>query len=87
MGTTTFKLHDTSSGISQSFAAALARSVSNMYAFAVSQLSARMRPQAESPAEAAQRLRTMAESYADQQPSYAADLRAAADLHDAARGA
>ena len=38
-----------------------------------------MRPRQESPAEAATRLRTLAEQYEAQQPSFAADLRAAAD--------
>jgi hypothetical protein len=44
-------------------------------------LSAWMRPRPESPAEAAARLRTLANLYDARQPSFAADLRAAADRH------
>jgi hypothetical protein len=40
-----------------------------------------MRPHEESPAEAAARLRSLADLYADN-PSQAADLRAAADRHN-----
>ena len=41
-----------------------------------------MRPRAESPAEAASRLRVWADGFYMNQPSYAADLRAAADRAD-----
>lgn len=62
--------------------ASLAKALSGAYAYAVASLAAALRPKAESPAEAAQRLRSFAESYADSQPSFAADLRAAADRHE-----
>ena len=64
---------------SKSASAIAAEAVSGAYAFVVAALSSLMRPQAESPAEAANRLRMLASQYADSQPSYAADLRAAAD--------
>jgi hypothetical protein len=63
-------------------AALLAGALSNGYGFIVAQLASLMRPQAESPAEAATRLRALAQRYAGLQPSYAADLRAAADRAD-----
>ena len=69
------------------FTAVLGNSLSNACAFAVSKLSAWMRPQAESPADSAQRLRSLADGYSEQQPSYAADLRAAADQYDVHHGA
>jgi hypothetical protein len=53
--------------------------LSQGYQFAVAQLAAVMRPRAESPAEAAARLRVWADGYYMNQPSYAADLHAAAD--------
>jgi hypothetical protein len=56
--------------------------LSQGYQFAVSQLAALMRPRAESPAEAATRLRAWANGYYMNQPSYAADLHAAADRAD-----
>ncbi len=62
-----------------STAAFLAGALSNGYGFVVARLSSLMRPQAESPAEAAERLRVWADQYSEHQPSYAADLRAAAD--------
>ena len=52
------------------------------YQYAVAQLASLMRPRAESPAEAANRLRVWADGYYMNQPSYAADLRAAADRAD-----
>jgi hypothetical protein len=63
------------------FAAPL-NALSQGYQFAVAQLAALMRPRAESPAEAATRLRIWANGYYMNQPSYAADLRAAADRAD-----
>ncbi len=74
MNTTASKLQS-----SPSTAAIVAGAVSNGYGFVVAQLSSLMRPQAESPAEAAARLRIWADQYSERQPSYAADLRAAAD--------
>ena len=56
--------------------------LSQGYQFAVAQLAALMRPRAESPAEAATRLRVWANGYYMNQPSYAADLHAAADRAD-----
>jgi hypothetical protein len=56
--------------------------LSQGYQFAVAQLAALMRPRAESPAEAAARLRVWANGYYMNQPSYAADLHAAADRAD-----
>ncbi len=56
--------------------------LSQGYHFAVAQLAALMRPRAESPAEAANRLRVWANGYYMNQPSYAADLHAAADRAD-----
>lgn len=64
---------------SPSLAANVGEAVSGAYAFIVAAMSSVMRPQAESPAEAATRLRMLADQYSDTQPSYAADLRAAAD--------
>ena len=52
------------------------------YQYAVAQLASLMRPRAESPAEAANRLRVWADGCYLNQPSYAADLRAAADRAD-----
>ncbi|MBC7716691.1 MAG: hypothetical protein H7143_07150 [Pseudorhodobacter sp.] len=52
------------------------------YQYAVAQLASLMRPRAESPAEAASRLRVWADGFYMNQPSYAADLRAAADRAD-----
>ncbi len=60
-------------------AAFLAGALSNGYGFVVARLSSLMRPQTESPAEAAARLHVWADQYSEHQPSYAADLRAAAD--------
>ena len=64
---------------SPSAAAFLAGALGNGYGFVVARLSSLMRPQSESPAEAAERLRVWADQYSEHQPSYAADLRAAAD--------
>ena len=64
---------------SPSTAAFVAGALSNGCGFVVARLSSLMRPQAESPAEAAARLRVWADQYSEHQPSYAADLRAAAD--------
>jgi hypothetical protein len=70
MTTTTLKFTSPLTALSQS------------YQFAVAQLAALMRPRAESPAEAATRLRVWANGYYMNQPSYAADLHAAADRAD-----
>jgi hypothetical protein len=55
--------------------------IAALYGHVVAQFASWMRPQQESPAEAAARLRTIADLYRDN-PSHAADLRAAADRHD-----
>lgn len=62
---------------------AFVQRLSDAYAFATAALANLLSPALESPAEAASRLRSMAEAYSDGQPSYAADLRAAADRADA----
>ena len=54
------------------------------YASLVARLSSWMRPQPESPAESAMRLRLLATRYSHTQPSFAADLYAAADRADEA---
>ena len=56
--------------------------LSQGYQYVVAQLASLMRPRAESPAEAANRLRVWADGCYMNQPSYAADLRAAADRAD-----
>jgi len=62
---------------------AFVQRLSGAYAFATAALANLLSPAVESPAEAASRLRSLADSYSDGQPSYAADLRAAADRADA----
>ena len=62
---------------------AFVQRLSDAYAFATAALANLLSPASESPAEAASRLRTLAELYSDGQPSFAADLRAAADRADA----
>jgi hypothetical protein len=59
----------------------IGNAVASAYGYVVAQLAGLMRPHAESPAEAAARLRTLADQYRDN-PSHAADLRAAADRHN-----
>ncbi|HMC14586.1 MAG TPA: hypothetical protein VKI18_03075 [Albitalea sp.] len=62
-------------------AAPIGRAVAQAYGSIVAQLASWLRPRTESPAEAAARLRALADQYRDN-PSHAADLRAAADRHD-----
>ena len=62
--------------------AAPLNALAQAYQFAVAQLASLMRPRAESPAEAATRLRVWANGCYMNQPSYAADLHAAADRAD-----
>ena len=62
-------------------AAPIGRVVAQAAAGIVAHLASWLRPREESPAEAAARLRTLADQYSDN-PSHAADLRAAADRHD-----
>ena len=59
----------------------IGNAVASAYGYVVAQLAGWMRPHEESPAEAAARLRTLADLYRDN-PSHAADLRAAADRHN-----
>ena len=65
----------------RSAAPRLAQPIGRSIAAAVATVASWMRPRAESPAEAANRLRSMADQYSSQ-PSFAADLRAAADRHE-----
>ena len=69
------------SASSLNFASPL-NALSQGYQFVVAQLASLMRPRAESPAEAATRLRLWSNGYYMNQPSYAADLHAAADHAD-----
>lgn len=59
----------------------VAQPIAEAAASLVAFLAAWMRPRQESPAESAARLRTLANQYQSSQPSFAADLRAAADRH------
>lgn len=77
MTTTTVSLPSTLRRSAPRLAQPIGRAVANL----VATLSAWMRPRQESPAEAAARLRQLANQYLSQ-PSFAADLRAAADRHD-----
>lgn len=72
-------------GTPRSDAPRLARPIGQAVAGVVAMLAAWMRPRAESPAEAASRLRSLASQFATQ-PSFAADLRAAADRHEQEHG-
>ena len=63
----------------------LAQPIGRGIAGVVASLGALMRPRAESPADAANRLRTMASQFSAQ-PSFAADLRAAADRYEQEQG-
>jgi len=59
----------------------IGRAAATVYAHGVALLASWMRPRQESPAEAAARLRSLANQY-HSQPGFAADLRAAADRHN-----
>lgn len=63
----------------------LAQPIGRAIAGGIALLATWMRPRSESPAEAAARLRTLANQYITQ-PSFAADLRAAADRHEQDHG-
>lgn len=63
----------------------LAQPIGRAVAGFIALIAAWMRPRDESPAEAAARLRHMANQYITQ-PSFAADLRAAADRHEQQNG-
>ena len=81
MNSTTITLQGTPRTASPRLAQPIGRAVAG----AVALLAAWMRPRAESPAEAASRLRSLANQYITQ-PSFAADLRAAADRHEQEHG-
>ena len=63
----------------------LAQPIGQAFASVVATVAAWMRPREESPAESAARLRALANQY-HSQPSFAADLRAAADRHEQDHG-
>ncbi|HJW12823.1 MAG TPA: hypothetical protein VJ598_13590 [Albitalea sp.] len=77
MTTTTFKLHSSTRRAAEPFGRALARA----YASLVARFDAWNRSTEPNLAQTAARLRALADQYRSQ-PSYAADLRAAADRHD-----
>ena len=76
------KTSASNSATSFSLALTALNALNQGYQYAVAQLASVMRPRAESPAEAANRLRLWADGCYMSQPSYAADLRAAADRSD-----
>ncbi|HJV60299.1 MAG TPA: hypothetical protein VJ743_05095 [Albitalea sp.] len=63
----------------------LAQPLGGLFAAFLARLEAAFRPREDSPAQAAARLRRLANQYSSQ-PSFAADLRAAADRHEQAHG-
>ena len=63
----------------------LALPIGRLFAAVIATLSDWMRPREESPIDAAARLRSLADQYIAQ-PSFAADLRAAADRHEQEHG-
>ena len=81
MNVLTFTLQGSPRTSAPRLAPAIGNGIARAYGSIVTHLAGWMRPRDESPAEAAARLRTMADQYGDN-PSLAADLRAAADRHD-----
>ena len=81
MATTTFNLRSSSRPAAPRLAEPFGRALSAAYASIVARLQAWNRAPDPTPAQAAARLRRLADQYRAQ-PSYAADLRAAADRHD-----
>ncbi|HUG22794.1 hypothetical protein [Piscinibacter sp.] len=77
MSATSITVHGSSHRTAPRLAAPIGKAVASVLAT----LSSWLQPRAESPAEAAERLRSLANQYSSQ-PSFAADLRAAADRHD-----
>lgn len=69
----------------RSAAPRLANPIGRSFAAVVAGLAEWMRPQEESPAESATRLRSLANQYGSQ-PSFAADLHAAADHYEQSFG-
>ena len=81
MAITSFTLQGSPRNRAPWIAEPIGRTAAGAYAHAVALLASWLRPRTESPAEAAARLRSLADQYRNQ-PSYAADLRAAADRHN-----
>lgn len=81
MTTTTITLQ----GTPRTHVPRLAQPIGRAIAGGIALLASWMRPRSESPAEAAARLRNLANTYITQ-PSFAADLRAAADRHEHEHG-
>ncbi|WP_372528901.1 hypothetical protein [Piscinibacter sp.] len=81
MTTTTIHLQRTPPRAAPRLAEPVGRALAGAYGHVMALLSSWMRPRDPSPAEAAAQLRRLADLYRTQ-PSYAADLRAAADRHD-----
>lgn len=75
MYSTTFRQHSTASRTLEAMADAIARG------FVQLQSLFSLAPEAPTPAEARAQLLRMADAYESSQPSYAADLRAAASRH------
>jgi len=63
-------------------AAPMAQAFSGAFSHAVALLASWLQPREETPAEAACRVRNLADQYRTTQPGLAADLRAAADRHN-----
>ncbi|HEV7914993.1 MAG TPA: hypothetical protein VGP22_14590 [Albitalea sp.] len=82
MSSTTITVTTTQGAFRRS-APRMAQPIANAVAGLIALLAHWMRPRQESPAEAAARLRSLANQYESSQPSFAADLRAAADRHHA----
>ena len=81
MTTATVNLQRTPPRAAPRLAEPIGRALAGACGYAMALLSSWMRPREQSPAEAAAQLRRLADLYRTQ-PSYAADLRAAADRHD-----
>jgi hypothetical protein len=81
MNVLTFTLQGSPRTTPPRFARPIGSTIADAYGYVVAHVAAWLRPHQESPAEAAARLRTLANLYSDN-PSLAADLRAAADRHN-----
>jgi hypothetical protein len=77
MSATSFTIHGNARRPAPRLAAPIGRAIASV----VATLSSWLQSRPESPAQAAQRLRSLANQYSSQ-PSFAADLRAAADRHN-----
>lgn len=73
--------HPSTRGSEPRLAAPIANAFAAAYSFVAAALASVMRPQQESPAASALRLRRYASQYATSMPSLASDLYAAADRH------